>query len=1150
MSASNIFEFEFQIGGTITPEMRRAFENARRSMGGLEKNSGKTMKALKAGAAMAATAFAAVGAAVGKAVVEASKYQDAMAQVGAATGASAKEMQEIKEISKNLYNQNLGEDFNDLASAISTAKQVTQLHGKELQKATEEALLYRDVFGEDINESIKATDTMMKNFGITSSQAYNLLAQGAQQGLNKSDELLDSANEYAPYYKALGYSADEMFDSFKNGLQNGAFNLDKVGDAMKEFNIRAKDGSDAVSDAFTSLGFDTNKLTNIFAKGGPGAKAAFKDVATAISKVKDPAKQSQLAVALFGTQAEDLEMSVITSMANVKSEFDSTKDTMENVKKVKFDSLGSAFKAIGRQLYTGFVIPLGDALLPTLQTVSQYVGSAIPKISGYFKTVTSSVKTAVTSFAGLLTQNNGLSNYVNIYKTAFKGIVGVFSVLVPYVKLALGGIVNFAKNNLTMISKFWGENGKQIMQAVSNVFGVIKSVISFVMPFVAMIIKSVWGNIKGVITGALNIIMGAIKIFAGLFTGDFQKMWQGVKQLFKGAVVGIWNLLNLMFYGKILGGIRLLGKQALKGVSTMWIRIKQSFNSAILSIKNFFNLMFYGKILGGIRSLGKFALKGVSAMWSGIKGFFTSGTKSTVSKVVTFTNNVRNGFRAAKTKALDMVSGLWTGVKNYFSKMVDGAKALPGKLGQGIKNNASKALGGIKSMGNSMLSGIGKIVNGVINGLNWAGGKLGVSSKIPTWDVPKYARGTDGHKGGLAVLGDGGGSELYRTPNGQVGLSPARDTLMNLPQGTQVIPHRETQQILQSVPKYANGTGVSDAISKGKAWLNAGYAVGKKSFDAGVDRTKDVADEALDYLTSPTKLFSKILEKFNVSANIPNISGYFSKIGKGSFDFIKDGAMKWLEDKINVFSTSNPAANAAFSGVAGGSITNPYGVYDSIYQIAKMVMASPFGRGLVITSGHRPGDTYDHGRHNAIDLSGFGSNGGYRAVAQWASRLPGVSYTIGDNTVYGRKYGDGSMPGWATGHMNHVHISGTGGFAANKRFEKGGAVNTNDPILVGENGPEILQNRKNSRILNTKKTNSLLDNIRQFKNNLSSKKSDKKVNVIVKYNPVFPVQSTNMDVNALIDLLKSDSYKLKEVIQNVLKDIETDHDDVSFDTSF
>lgn len=1105
MSASNIFEFEFQIGGTITPEMRRAFENARRSMGGLEKNSGKTMKALKAGAAMAATAFAAVGAAVGKAVVEASKYQDAMAQVSAATGASTKEMQEIKEISKNLYNQNLGEDFNDLASAISTAKQVTQLHGKELQKATEEALLYRDVFGEDITESIKATDTMMKNFGITSSQAYNLLAQGAQQGLNKSDELLDSANEYAPYYKALGYSADEMFDSFKNGLQNGAFNLDKVGDAMKEFNIRAKDGSDAVSDAFTSLGFDANKLTNTFAKGGPGAKAAFKDVATAISKVKDPAKQSQLAVALFGTQAEDLEMSVITSMANVKSEFDSTKDTMENVKKVKFDSLGSAFKGIGRQLYTGFVLPLGDALLPALQTVSQYANTAIPKISGYFKTVTSSVKTAVTSFAGLLTQNNGLSNYVNIYKTAFKGIVGVFSVLVPYVKLALGGIVNFAKSNLTMISKFWGENGKQIMQAVSNVFGVIKSVVSFVMPFVAMIIRSVWGNIKGVITGALNIIMGAIKIFAGLFTGDFRKMWEGVKQLFKGAVVGIWNLLNLMFYGKIIGGIRLLGKQALKGISSMW---------------------------------------------SGIKGYFTSGTNSTVSKVVNFTNNVRNGFRAAKNKALDMVNGLWSGVKNYFSKMVDGAKSLPGKLGEGIKNNASKALGGIKSMGNSMLSGIGKIVNGVINGLNWAGGKLGVSSKIPTWDVPKYARGTDGHPGGLAVLGDGGGSELYRTPNGQVGLSPARDTLMNLPKGTQVIPHRETQQILQSVPKYATGTGLGDAINKGKAWLGAGYAVGKKSFDAGVDRTKDVADEALDYLTSPTKLFSKILEKFNVSANIPNISGYFSKIGKGSFDFIKDGAMKWLEDKINVFSTSNPTANAAFSGVAGGSITNPYGVYDSIYQIAKMVMASPFGRGLVITSGHRPGDTYDHGRHNAIDLSGFGSNGGYRAVAQWASRLPGVSYTIGDNTVYGRKYGDGSMPGWATGHMNHVHISGTGGFAANKRFEKGGAVNTNDPILVGENGPEILQHRKNSRILNTKKTNSLLDNIRQFKNNLSSNKSNKKVSVNVEYKPSFTLQNNNMDANALIDLLKSDSYKLKEFIENVLKEIQTDHDDVSFNTSF
>ncbi|MFP3360351.1 phage tail tape measure protein, partial [Planococcus sp. SIMBA_143] len=90
----------------------------------------------------------------------------------------------------------------------------------------------------------------------TSTEAYNLLAQGAKNGLNKSDELLDTANEYSPYFKSLGFNANQMFDTFIAGAEKGAFNLDKVGDAVKEFNIRAKDGSKASSEAFQALGMN------------------------------------------------------------------------------------------------------------------------------------------------------------------------------------------------------------------------------------------------------------------------------------------------------------------------------------------------------------------------------------------------------------------------------------------------------------------------------------------------------------------------------------------------------------------------------------------------------------------------------------------------------------------------------------------------------------------------------------------------------------------------------------------------------------------------------------------------------------------------------------------------------------------------------
>lgn len=91
-------------------------------------------------------------------------------------------------------------------------------------------------------------------------------------------------------------------------------------------------------------------------------------------------------------------------------------------------------------------------------------------------------------------------------------------------------------------------------------------------------------------------------------------------------------------------------------------------------------------------------------------------------------------------------------------------------------------------------SPVTKVVNFVGKGL----------SKLKFW-----AKGTppQGHPGGAAVVGDGGGRELIKLPDGRSFLSPATDTLLNLPRGTHVIPHRETARLLKSVKHYANGTG-------------------------------------------------------------------------------------------------------------------------------------------------------------------------------------------------------------------------------------------------------------------------------------------------------------------------------------------------------
>jgi SLT domain-containing protein/phage-related protein len=229
----------------------------------------------------------------------------------------------------------------------------------------------------------------------------------------------------------------------------------------------------------------------------------------------------------------------------------------------------------------------------------------------------------------------------------------------------------------------------------------------------------------------------------------------------------------------------------------------------------------------------------------------------------------------------------WTIEK--FGKFINAAKELPGKIGSGIKSMAGKAMSGVTHLVNSLLEGLSKGVNGVTGGINWVLEKIGVKFRIPKWEPPKYARGTDFHPGGLAIVGDGGGPELIRTPSGQIGLSPARSTLTYLPRGTEVLPHRETKALLESglFPAYKDGVG-NGLLHR--AWE------GVKSF---ASKAKDIALDIWSYITKPSELMKKVWEKFGVSA--PNISGAFGEIGKGTLSLIKDKAIGFVKKKLDGF---------------------------------------------------------------------------------------------------------------------------------------------------------------------------------------------------------------------------------------------------------
>lgn len=408
------------------------------------------------------------------------------------------------------------------------------------------------MFGEDVTQSLKASDTMMKTFGVSNSEAFNLLAQGAQKGLNKSDELLDTANEYSVYFKTMGFEANEMFDLFSAGMESGAFKLDLVGDAVKEFGISVKDDFKGTGEAFKALGFNADKMSQTFASGGPEAKKAFKQVVDAISKVEDPVKKNTIGVALWKTKWEDLEKDIIAAMGNTRNQFDMTKNTMEEIKSIKYDTIGNAFRGIGRQVHKHFIQPVETFALPYLQRFANWFPSQIPVIKGYVGQVGDSFKQHVLPPLTMIGQR-----LHGAFEDVKPAITWLGTTGLPVVSDSLVTALNMSKGVYDFFRSNWGAIGP-IVAGVTGAFAAYKTAIVVSTVYTkGMAIASTFaagattafGAALAFVTSPLGLIVIGVgaAIAAGVLLyknwdtikAKAGEVWQWIKGAFSGAVNGL-----------------------------------------------------------------------------------------------------------------------------------------------------------------------------------------------------------------------------------------------------------------------------------------------------------------------------------------------------------------------------------------------------------------------------------------------------------------------------------------------------------------------------------------------------------------------------------------------------------------------------------
>ncbi|WP_280265340.1 phage tail tape measure protein [Nocardia wallacei] len=205
------------------------------------------------------------------------------------------------------FGSSIAENADTARRAIQSGVLDPNATGQETQRVIEQLSGVSGLLGEEIPAVSRAAGQAIKT-GIAGSatEAFDLFVAAERNGLNVSEDFLDTITEYSTQFRKLGLSGPEALGLVNQAVRAGARDSDIAADAIKEFSIRVVDGSKLTTGAFQDLGFNADDLTKRFATGGTTARAAVGELLGEIRKIEDPVKKNEIALALFGTQFEDL----------------------------------------------------------------------------------------------------------------------------------------------------------------------------------------------------------------------------------------------------------------------------------------------------------------------------------------------------------------------------------------------------------------------------------------------------------------------------------------------------------------------------------------------------------------------------------------------------------------------------------------------------------------------------------------------------------------------------------------------------------------------------------------------------------------------------------------------------------------------------
>jgi hypothetical protein len=309
-------------------------------------------------------------------------------RVAGALGLSPRQARRAGRAASRAWVAGYGESIADANEAIvsigQNVREIPALRRGELGRLIRGSLNLRQAFGPEVNEVTRVIGDYLRTGMVRSgSEAFDLLTIGFQRGANKSDELLDTLREYREPVQSLGLDMRDFMNIMVLGSRRGVYSVDRLGDALKEFSIKATDNSSATRQAYKDLRLDPAVIQRDLSAGGARARDALSTVIRALDEVGEARRNAGLGFALFGTMFEDVGWRAmrgldpaVDALGRVEGSarrLDQTLGTgpAQNIERFKRGAKQLAVDVIG-----GDVIPALDALGRKTGRVAQGISDA------------------------------------------------------------------------------------------------------------------------------------------------------------------------------------------------------------------------------------------------------------------------------------------------------------------------------------------------------------------------------------------------------------------------------------------------------------------------------------------------------------------------------------------------------------------------------------------------------------------------------------------------------------------------------------------------------------------------------------------------------------------------------------------------------